>query len=95
MKEVYQLIINIDNKVKQLVSLRDKDQDNIEQLNNRIIELQTIIKEQKLAIIQLEEKIKILKITKSLEKGKDNIDAKQKINEMLREIEKCIGMLNS
>lgn len=95
MNEADQLIINIDNKVKQLVSLRKKDQDEIQILKNKILELQKINIDQQQSIIQLEEKIKFIKITKSLEKGKENIDAKQKINEMLREIDKCIGMLNS
>lgn len=95
MNEADQLIINIDNKVKQLVSLRKKDQDEIQILKNKILELQKINSDQQQSIIQLEEKIKFIKITKSLEKGKENIDAKQKINEMLREIDKCIGMLNS
>jgi len=95
MNEADQLIINIDNKVKQLVSLRKKDQDEIQILKNKVLELQKINSDQQQSIIQLEEKIKFIKITKSLEKGKENIDAKQKINEMLREIDKCIGMLNS
>jgi hypothetical protein len=95
MNEADQLIINIDNKVKQLVSLRKKDQDEIQILKNKVLELQKTNIDQQQSIIQLEEKIKFIKITKSLEKGKENIDAKQKINEMLREIDKCMGMLNS
>jgi len=95
MKEAEQLIISIDNKVKHLVSLRKKDQDEIQSLRNKILEYQNIMNDQQQTITQLEEKIKIIKITKSLEKGKENIDAKKKINEMVREIDKCIGMLNS
>ena len=42
----------------------------------------------------IEEKYKVLKIAKSLESGGNSYDQKIKINEMLREVEKCIGLLN-
>jgi hypothetical protein len=95
MEDVKQLIFNIEQKLLRINALRVEDQKKIDGLTMKSDELQKTISEQKNTIIELENKIKILKITKSLEKGKENIDAKLKINEMLREIDKCIGMLNS
>jgi hypothetical protein len=42
----------------------------------------------------LEEKIKMLKIAQGLGKGKDTTRAKLKINELIREVDKCINLLN-
>jgi septation ring formation regulator EzrA len=42
---------------------------------------------------QLEEQINRLKVAKILS-GKDHLQARQQINELLREIEKCYALLN-
>lgn len=57
--------------------------------------LKTINEQQKETIKQLEEKIKLLKITKALEQKEGSVEAKLKINELLREIEKCIRLINT
>ncbi len=95
MEDAKQLILNIEQKLLQINALRKEDKLVLRNLILKTGELQAIVNDQKKTIIELEDRIKILKITKSLEKGKENIDAKLKINEMLREIDKCIGMLNS
>lgn len=95
MREPEQLISSIETRLKQLISLRRKDQEEINRLTHQIIDLKTTIQTLETALKQSEEKVNLLKITKSLEKGKENIDAKRRINEMIKEIDKCIGMLNS
>lgn len=45
-------------------------------------------------IASLEEANKTLKIAKSLTGAGENTDAKLKINELVREIDKCIALLN-
>jgi hypothetical protein len=43
----------------------------------------------------LEEKLRVLKMAKSLEGSNEKtLDIKQKINEFVREIDKCIVLLN-
>ena len=47
-------------------------------------------------INQLQEQVKLLKLAKQLEGGsvKDTKEVKLKINEMVREIDKCIALMN-
>ncbi len=69
-----------------------------EQNNNLIAEKQELsvkIKNQEQEIKQLNENYKVLKIAKSMAgETETNSDAKLKINELVREIDKCIGLLN-
>ena len=44
---------------------------------------------------ELKEKYRLLTITKTLEDKKDKTDTKKKINEMVREIDNCIRLLNN
>ncbi|MCD4745539.1 MAG: hypothetical protein K8R58_04515 [Bacteroidales bacterium] len=94
MKDASVLIAGIEYKVKKLTDL----QKNIEIENFELIKkeekLQNTISEQNRIINQLEEKNKLLKIAKSIKPGKGAVDAKLKINELVREIDKCIGFLN-
>ena len=51
--------------------------------------------EKQKVVKSLEEKIKVIKISKLVSSdGEDNKKTKQKINEYVREIDKCIGLLN-
>lgn len=46
-------------------------------------------------ITDLEEKQKLITLAKSLPEGESRKDVKLKINDMVREIDKCIALLNS
>lgn len=46
-------------------------------------------------ISDLEEKRKLITLAKSLPDGESRKDVKLKINDMVREIDKCISLLNS
>ena len=51
--------------------------------------------EKQKVVESLEEEIKIIKISKLVSSdSEDNKKTKQKINEYVREIDKCIGLLN-
>ena len=51
--------------------------------------------EQKQVIKGFEEKILILKIARMTEGKENNSDVRARINELVREIDKCIGLLNT
>ena len=76
---------NLDDSLKSNSLLDEK----ITTLNNEKQELEKIVK-------QLKEQIKMLKLAKQIdgEKIEDNKDVKLMINEMVREIDKCIALLN-
>jgi hypothetical protein len=95
MKDVATLVSGIDYKLRKLIEhhrlLRSENSD----IHKEIQELRLVNNEQKEKIKQLEEKIKILKLAKTLENKEGNVEAKLKINELVREIDKCIGLINS
>jgi hypothetical protein len=95
MKDVATLVSGIEYKLGKLI-----EQQLIQRADNKkhiseIHELKQVINEQKHTIRQLEDKIKILKIAKTTETKEGNVEAKLKINELVREIDKCIGLLNT
>ena len=62
---------------------------------DRIEELSKELKIQEQVIKQLEDKNKILKLSTSIQSEQgDNKAARKKINELVREIDKCIALLN-
>lgn len=89
------LISGIEYKLNKLIEKHHIIHKENQQYITEIQELITLNTKQKETIKQLEEKIKILKIAKSLESKEGNVEAKLKINELVREIEKCIGLLNT
>ncbi len=95
MKDEKTLISGIEYKVgkliKKLLALRAENSSLADKNDN----LNQELKQQKLRIKILEEKIKTLKLAKSFEEGPDRDQAKNKINELVREIDKCIGLLNT
>lgn len=66
------------------------------QLKSRINELEKQMAVHKQSVKQLEEKIKEYNLAQSLNNNKpdDNRKLKQKINEYIREIDKCIALMN-
>ncbi len=95
MKDVATLVSGIEYKLRKLIDQHQSTRDENSRLINEIQELKKVINEQKQTISQLEEKSKILKLAKTLETKEGNVEAKLKINELVREIDKCIGLLNS
>ncbi len=95
MKEFDPQLSGIDFKIRQLIDKYQSLQRKNLVLINQVKELTTTSAEQKETIKQLEEKVNILKLAKTLETKEGNIEAKVKINELVREIDKCIGMLNT
>lgn len=95
MEDVSALVSGIEDKVRKLIGqcrgLGAENQQNLAEIRK----LNQVINDQKLIINQLEEKIRVLKLAKALESKEGNVDAKLKINELVREIDKCIGLLNT
>lgn len=88
------LISGIEYKVRKLIEeLKKEKADNIrlaeenKELKDRIITRERTIEE-------FEQKINILKTAKSLDTTKGSDEAKQRINELVREIDQCIAFLN-
>jgi hypothetical protein len=90
------LISNIEKKLSNLLSsyenLKDKNL-KLEYENNKLI---SKIEDNSQIINSLNDKIKIMSISKSVDVSKNDIkQTKLKINEYIREIDKCIAQLNN
>ena len=94
MKDADSIISGIEAKLQKLIQLHQKTELENGELIIKNTEAQKIIEVQKNTIKQLEEEQKKLKISRSLETSKGSLDARLKINELVREIDKCIGLLN-
>lgn len=94
MKDLGLLIKNIEEKARNLKGKLLHSQAENVRLTNEKATLQTIIGKKDAQIRQLEDKIKMLKIAEGLGKGKDTTRAKLRINELIREVDKCINLLN-
>ncbi|MCX6251097.1 MAG: hypothetical protein NTX61_10140 [Bacteroidetes bacterium] len=81
--------------MKRLMGQQQELEEKLRISNNEIAEFIQINSQQKTKINQLEEKIRILRLTKTIEKKEGASEAKSKINELVREIDKCMGLLNT
>lgn len=86
---------SIEQKVQHIISLCEKYREQNQELLAENETLKRIVKEQKEGIKELTEKQQVLKLAKSFsETNEKTLDTKQKITEFVREIDKCIALLN-
>tara|TARA_B100000902_G_C27322533_1_gene925728 strand:- start:3165 stop:3446 length:282 start_codon:yes stop_codon:yes gene_type:complete len=89
------IVDNLEIKIKKLISLYEIEK---QEKKSAIQEIENIKKElidQREIIKELEEKIKLVKLSRVVSSsGDDNKRTKQKINDYVREIDKCIALLN-
>ena len=95
MTNVASLVSGIEIKLQKLT---DKQKDlirKLEKYQNEIQELKKVHDEQKDELIKLKEQYRLVKLSKTLESKEGAVEAKAKISELVREIDKCIGLLNT
>ncbi|MDG2264355.1 MAG: hypothetical protein P8L19_04810 [Flavobacteriales bacterium] len=89
------IINNIEVKVGKLIA--KYDQLNAEKLdlqrNNNTLNVR--LQEKESQIVALQDKVKLMNISKSVDASKEEVKSTRlKINEYVREIDKCIALLN-
>ena len=90
------LINNIENKLNNLLSAYQKEKEINLNLIQENASLVSEIKQKSKEIDDLKDKIKLMSISKSVDVSKGDIrQTKLKINEYIREIDKCIAQLNN
>lgn len=95
MSDVKSLISSLERKIEKLIDLHRHSTKEISALKQNNNEYKKTIEEQKQTIRELEEKNKILKLSKSISGSNENTqEIKSKINELIREIDKCSALLN-
>jgi hypothetical protein len=95
MEDLSKLVKGLDIKTRQL-ALRFKTlKEDYELLKQQNLETESKIAQYRQTIVELEKQIQILTIAKSIPTGKESSTAKKKINELLRELDICIDLLNN
>jgi len=88
-------IERLHNKLESLLANYQHLKEELNVSSQRVVELSKKLEVQNNTIQQLNEKNKVLKLSSSMQGDQgDNKAAKQKINELVREIDKCIALLN-
>lgn len=91
-----QLINSIEIKMNKLIDKYNQlkiENTNLLKNNN---DLQLVLDEKNNKILDLQNKVKLMNITKNVDRDKDEIKSTRlKINEYVREIDKCIALLNN
>lgn len=95
MNDEITLISGIEYKIRKLLEIKEKNKNKINVLTDQNNDLKEQIENKKLYINKLKEQIEKIKLAKSLENSDGSIEAKTKINKLVREIDKCIGLLNN
>ncbi len=88
------IVSGIENKLRKLMERHRELQFRIEKYRIEIQELKQIHEVHIKTIKDLEEKNKITTLTRTVETKEGTAEAKARINELVREIDKCIGLLN-
>lgn len=86
---------SIKEKVRLLMSNNSSLKEQNMQLETKVSELKNTLEQRNAEIENFNEKVKMLKMAKSLSGDSEkNTEMKLKINELVREIDKCISLLN-
>ncbi|MCX7743939.1 MAG: hypothetical protein N2167_05165 [Flavobacteriales bacterium] len=89
------IITSLNSKIEKLILLHRNLEEEKMRLNAEKQDLLKIIQELKIKNNYLEEQNKAIRMAKDIkEDGESSLDLKLKINEMVREIDKCIALLN-
>jgi len=89
------IISSLEEKIKRVIQVAEKLRTNNEQLQQQVDELfgQLRVKNQEVEV--LESKYQSLKLTKTLISSPEDIrNVKFQVNRMVREIDKCMALLN-
>ncbi|MFO8129406.1 MAG: hypothetical protein R6T99_05840 [Bacteroidales bacterium] len=89
-----ELISSIEEKAGKLIEKLQKVKKENSDLTGRVGGLNRIIADQEKEINELKNRIKLLSIAKAVENTDEKAEARRKIDGILRDIDRCIGVLN-
>lgn len=96
MQNITSIVEGLGPKVEKLLHLHEQLKSDNNQLAQANADLQRQLEQRESELQQLEEKFNTLKMARAIQgdPGGNNLDLKLKINELVREIDKCIAQLN-
>lgn len=95
MNQLSTAVESLNAKVERLIDLHRTSCKEIDELKLKNVELERQVTEQQTTIDEITDKNKVLSLAKSVAGGgAESLEIKLKINELVREIDKCIALLN-
>lgn len=95
MKSIASIVKGLKSKTEKMLHLQEALQKDNDQLKLKISKLQSRVEELETSKSKLEDQYKVLKLARNVSGDNDkNLAIKLKINELVREIDKCIAQLN-
>ncbi len=89
-------IANLSTKVEKLVRMQSELHSENLKLKGRNEELELVVNDQKNVLSRLEEQNKVVKIAKAVtDDDEDRKEQRKRLNELVREVDKCIALLNN
>lgn len=85
----------VEYKIKQISIRYNEQREENQKLKKNVDQLKLENADLTKRTEELNEKLKLVTITKTILKKEDKKDIKKKINDLVREIDDCIGLLNS
>ena len=89
------VINELNIKVERLIKLYRSSLDKNREKDSEIKELRGRIEQMKSENMKLHEEIKTLKVATAISTGEGSSEAKNRISQLVREIDKCIALLNN
>ncbi len=89
------VINELNTKVERLIKLYISSLDKNREMDSEIKELRGQIEQMKSENMKLHEEIKTLKVVAAISTGEGSSEAKNRISQLVREIDKCIALLNN
>ncbi|MGQ1889784.1 hypothetical protein ACT29H_05020 [Thermophagus sp. OGC60D27] len=90
-----ELVAELGNRIDRLAELYQSVKRENELLRNEVAQLTGQLKEAVASKAEVEKQLELAKMAKVLESGEEDIQqTKNRINQIVREIDKCIALLN-
>ena len=93
MKDISILVSGVKRKAEKLIEKQTALVEKNEKLSDELYKVKQELTEKSQQVSELNDKIKLLKLAGSVD-GEGTKEVKLKINEMVREIDKCIAQIN-
>jgi chromosome segregation ATPase len=95
MPESEALLVEIKNKIRSMREARTALEKEYGSVSVHMKDMKTELDSRDERITELEKELEMIKMAKSIGGEGKNLEARSKINEMVKEIDRCIAMLNS
>ena len=89
------VIYDLNFKIDKLIKLYTSSLEQNRRLEKQLSELQSELEQLKGENKELNEKIKTTRVASAISGGNGSYEAKMRINQLVREIDKCIALLNN